>query len=76
MVGPLPVHCTPNGEIIAGIMNTLPDQIPLESGTRYGTFQLMSTMEKHHEHPWRIATLEAPKKNTKTEENDLDKPTN
>ena len=69
------VHCTPNGEIIAGIMNTLPDQIPLESGTRYGTFQLMSTMERHHEHPWRIVTLAAPEKNAKTEDNDMDQPT-
>jgi hypothetical protein len=52
------VTCSKEGEVVAGLMNTLNEPIKIQKGTRYGLFQLTTTIENAAEFPWRICTLE------------------
>ena len=45
------------GDFVAGIMNTLPEDIVIPKGTWYGSFTLAVDSESSHQFPERIATL-------------------
>jgi transposase InsO family protein len=51
------VTADPDGNLIAGVMNTLEEEVTVPEGTRYGSFTLAVKPEQQQLYPWRVATL-------------------
>jgi len=55
------VNCNQKGEVMAAVMNTLPEPITIKKGIQYGSFRLAVEPEREKEYPWRIAAIKPQK---------------
>ena len=51
------VTASPSGKIMVGVMNTKPEAVTIQAGTRYGSFRRIIDQNYHDKKPWRVAVM-------------------